>query len=1154
MQQLYITEIQCTKLPQNKEGGGRSHEFRKHMLLFALDESGRRHVLSSNASPYILLAVPDQPDIPVEEVCDLLGEINEFLFFSREKLDAKEVWKKPLMPIDAVTINPHTRVDRLFHIFFKEWSNKHRLLNHLRTIGLGCGSEALQVKIYHQDVKVPDPTPTNPNNTKKIHFGVSDEELIRHITGIRSHTWCSFDSSLYNSKSANHWFKNPNVLFWPNVDWKAHLRIQPDNLARPPLKICYLSAHFLSSTATPSQPFDPDWRIERDFVNVLVTTLHDLRTDQLQEFVFQKCSQQGDQLKGDQPKPDKIRSLEEEKHFIEIPFKTMLYKEDPAVFIISSCEQNPMEYLCNRFPGIFDFISGANSTPVYVENKEANREDQFSEKGRLLSIPHVGRERIDIVPFLQKLVIVKGGNLDQYTLQDAYDHEVLINKKKWAEKKLDIDIHFNNQIHLHSSQADILVRLRKQNNVMYALSTDCAIFETQRSLSFSCDDTITSMCESGVELRTRHTFNRAYHEWARPATDSQPERFSFYVNWENLQTPFVVVRKSRAESSFPDPPDTPRLSMADVLHPDIHKPPSFRPAEKKKKKEGKKDGKSKKKKQQYTGGFVIEPDPSANFDPRTANAILDFAAEYPSAIRAFLICYRRVVLDKKWLTDPRAVIQYMPLDDHTCCAFLLSYDGVVIETITDKIMAEIAISRENLKALMKKEKDPHQKGIYDVRQNVEKVRNNGAYGFMGSDTSGMGCKAMAATICALGRLQNMCNMFYIQIPQKYWVDIDEVSLMQTFPPSPFYTPASSSSFSGLSHSSALTITAPFSLPPTPLSLIPPSLFLVSQETFSNTNNLPQTFPRPPDAVCAAQHMCIFFAKHPERVPRCGPNGWGCLVGGVSYGDTDSTFVRWQAPPELKEKREILEYICATTKKCRDFVVKLYPYPTNSEFEALKYPIILPGSKKQHGSKAYKDANLNSIPELNYKGLAFLKRDRCSFVQRIGLEIFTLLMDVAEHKPFDDKVIYDRFCSLVRTIRQKPTNHAQLQDYTISIAIEELGEYTNKKVVGYHLSSLILKERGSMPRPGSRALYVMAKLNKSNRCENAMTEQSFLQNKFVVLDVEWYLTKQLWKLMQQLLFFNEPLLMRMEQFTKRFIRELDFKNAGQNTLPFKRCKV
>jgi len=444
---------------------------------------------------------------------------------------------------------------------------------------------------------------------------------------------------------------------------------------------------------------------------------------------------------------------------------------------------------------------------------------------------------------------------------------------------------------------------------------------------------------------------------------------------------------------------------------------------------------------------------------------------------------------------------------------------------------------------MKKEKDEHQKGIYDVRQNTEKVRNNGTFGFMGSKTSGMGCMALAATICMLGRWQNLCNMFFIQIPELYWQAITAENLPRTFPiqlqhavTMHFALPESSVSQAELSISQAEPSHAFPDQTETKLTLEPrlysstthpmrqfsmtktskntsaaPSLNFCFGETTSNSEfhlEEMKSFPLPPDAVCAGQHLCIFLARHPERVPRCGPNGWGKMIGGVSYGDTDSTFVRWQAPLHLNTREEILAFICEKTTRCRNFVVNLFPPPTNSEFEALKFPILLTGNKKQHGSKAYKEARLDTVPELSYKGLSFLKRDRCTFVQRAGLDIFSLVLDVAEQVPFNTKVIWDRFCKIVQSFVQQPTNHDELKDYIISIQIKSLADYDKPNVVGYQLSNLILAERGSLPRPGTRALYAMAYFQDGrDRCRCVVTEKDFLKHKRR-LDVAWYLTVQL----------------------------------------------
>lgn len=113
----------------------------------------------------------------------------------------------------------------------------------------------------------------------------------------------------------------------------------------------------------------------------------------------------------------------------------------------------------------------------------------------------------------------------------------------------------------------------------------------------------------------------------------------------------------------------------------------------------------------------------------------------------------RVVYDREWLDDPKCELEYVPLNDNECCVFVLSYDGVPVTSITDRITAQVGNLRKRYKKLMKKAVGFRRKCL-NATQLSCKVVANSLYGFLGSDTSGMSCTALAAAVCAIGQWQN----------------------------------------------------------------------------------------------------------------------------------------------------------------------------------------------------------------------------------------------------------------------------------------------------------------------------------------------------------------------------------------------------------------
>jgi DNA polymerase delta subunit 1 len=152
--------------------------------------------------------------------------------------------------------------------------------------------------------------------------------------------------------------------------------------------------------------------------------------------------------------------------------------------------------------------------------------------------------------------------------------------------------------------------------------------------------------------------------------------------------------------------------------------------------------------------LVVTPDANFYVLPEHAICTLDFASLYPSIIDGYRICYMRVVYDRAYLTDPRAKLQYIPLDADTCAVFVLEYDGVPVESITDKIVSEITNNRKQIRTAMKTVLDPFLLDSLDAAQLSAKVLQNGSYGFLGSPTSGMLCTALAAAVTAIGQYMN----------------------------------------------------------------------------------------------------------------------------------------------------------------------------------------------------------------------------------------------------------------------------------------------------------------------------------------------------------------------------------------------------------------
>lgn len=161
----------------------------------------------------------------------------------------------------------------------------------------------------------------------------------------------------------------------------------------------------------------------------------------------------------------------------------------------------------------------------------------------------------------------------------------------------------------------------------------------------------------------------------------------------------------------------------------------------------------------FRGGSVLEPSPGYYSFPWEAVLTVDFTSLYPSVMRAYNICYMRVIYDAKYLSDPNVEVEYVPITETHCVVFAKRYrdkSGMWhdVETITPEIVKNVMELRDRVKKLMK----AHKKGTFeynvlDSRQLAAKTIANSLYGFFGSQTSNTPCTAIAAAITQIGQFK-----------------------------------------------------------------------------------------------------------------------------------------------------------------------------------------------------------------------------------------------------------------------------------------------------------------------------------------------------------------------------------------------------------------
>lgn len=155
--------------------------------------------------------------------------------------------------------------------------------------------------------------------------------------------------------------------------------------------------------------------------------------------------------------------------------------------------------------------------------------------------------------------------------------------------------------------------------------------------------------------------------------------------------------------------------------------------------------------EKFEGATVLRPHEKVHYAPVV---VLDYAALYPRSMIHRNISHDAIVLnDEKYGHLPEynyfTVTSYNNDGTSTTCKFAKHKSGKlgIIPEILDKILTQ----RAAVKVLMKAEKNPFQKAIYDGMQLALKLTANSIYGQTGARTSPIYYREIAASTTATGR-------------------------------------------------------------------------------------------------------------------------------------------------------------------------------------------------------------------------------------------------------------------------------------------------------------------------------------------------------------------------------------------------------------------
>ncbi len=144
----------------------------------------------------------------------------------------------------------------------------------------------------------------------------------------------------------------------------------------------------------------------------------------------------------------------------------------------------------------------------------------------------------------------------------------------------------------------------------------------------------------------------------------------------------------------------------------------------------------KKKEAKVEGATVFEPDRGLHENI----IVMDYKSLYPSAIRAYNICWSSIINDDKMNVKKIVAPNDVCYTDHS-----------VYEGIMPRILTKLYNKRVELKSLMKKATNPADRMFYDNQQYAVKILLNSFYGYTGALMGRLYDPRLANSVTAVGR-------------------------------------------------------------------------------------------------------------------------------------------------------------------------------------------------------------------------------------------------------------------------------------------------------------------------------------------------------------------------------------------------------------------
>ncbi len=762
---LFLYSVSCSPLSSSDA----KFKYFDKILLFCVDETLTTHVVQVQCYNTHVLLEPNLNDMKMYgDVSNLHSSLSD---------DIQKLIAPPIQTWNAVKLLGYTNSQPVpvLQISLKREHSRKWLLKKLRatmTVGM------IRINQF-------------------LHIRRDAETQFLYDSGLHINTW--FNVSTWHDNNSKEMFDPGVQVHMANF---SSLKIITQNIPPPvSLRKMYIRIVAFSSTATQTNQYDPSSDIAADEVQCIgyaLSNADNSRAYELNTF-------------------DKTSNINSEKTLLEA-FAGIIEKSNIHVFVFASderCCPNALVYLFRRAEryGINLHFSKLNTLTLQCEERACGADSTY------LVFRHPGTEREDICEVLRKAQV--SPNLDGFTLIDALRHPKLIINKEPFAKMLHLNYHGLNSFSKHDViQEDVLMQV----TLLQSAETDSDFTSTQLNISNICDLDLTSVCERGQQARVSNLFARSFYDQKiiindlqvkeqyvvvrRSAGDSSYPDPPWLINpppdkMRGEYPPQHIIRQALpthlqhllllphnnvfdiTEHKTDELPLKHEAGDKDMLANESEADYFNDPEDLEKQveiKNNKKRGwwsdktatdfvrKSKKRKttadneskKRFKGGLVLEPEAGFYTLPEEAACTFDFGSLYPSIIEGYKLCYMRVIYDRKWLTDPDLECEYVPITSTECLVLAKTYKGIPVRTITPQIVSDIVQMRKRIRKKQEEEvKYSFQWNIFERAQLAAKVVQNSVYGYIGSDTSGMTCTALAAAVTQIGQWMNRNVRFII---------------------------------------------------------------------------------------------------------------------------------------------------------------------------------------------------------------------------------------------------------------------------------------------------------------------------------------------------------------------------------------------------------